>query len=643
MRILIKGGHVIDPANDIDKVQDLYIADGKILARGRKPQDFEADRVIDAAGLVVCPGLVDMRARLREPGQENKATIASETKAAVKGGVTTLCCPPDTDPVIDTPAVVELIHRRALEAGFAKVVPLGALTYRLRGEQLAEMFALKQAGCAGVGNALRPVDPKILRRAMEYAASQGLTVYIHPEDSALSQNGCAHEGVVSVRLGLPGIPETAETVAVAQALQLIDLTGVNAHFCQLSSAAAARMVARAQYDGAPITVDVTAHQLFLTEMDLGFFNAQCHVRPPLRTQRDRDGLREALANGTISAICSDHQPHDTDAKLAPFPATEPGISAIETLLPLTLRLVDEGLLTLADAISRVTFFPANILEINAGTLDNGASADVCIFHPHYTRRYEEHHIVSAGKNTPFLGWNFKGFVTHTLLDGQIVHEVDEATLQQVISQGAYEAEQAQTAAISAAVAVEADETDQREDDYTDETTYDDSYHKSYLTEDISTEDELLEQMPPLSAEDEREKQPELRQESKSKPTMETPELTPEPIPEPMRELIPEQRQTTSQSAPPKSKEKKKAEKKSVAAEPKSERADETSRGTEILAEKSPAPKNDTYRPAYSQLKVPHKKFAPLSDQVVKNKTHTAPDTGEKSPISSKTQTGKDDD
>jgi dihydroorotase len=600
MRILIKGGHVVDPANDIDKVQDLYIADGKILSRGRKPQDFQADRIIDAAGLVVCPGLVDMRARLREPGQENKATIASETKAAAKGGVTTLSCPPDTDPVIDTPAVVELIHRRAAEAGLAKVVPLGALTYRLRGEQLAEMFALKQAGCAGVSNALRPVDPKILRRAMEYAASQGLTVYIHPEDPALSQNGCAHEGIVSVRLGLPGVPETAETVAVAQALQLIDLTGVNAHFCQLSSAAAARMVARAQYDGAPITVDVTAHHLFLTEIDLGFFNAQCHVRPPLRTQRDRDGLREALVNGTISAICSDHQPHDTDAKLAPFPDTEPGISGVETLLPLTLRLVDEGLLTLADAISRVTFFPANILELNAGTLDNGASADICIFHPHYSWRYEAQHIASAGKNTPFLGWNLRGFVTHTLLDGNIVHEVDEATFQQVITQGAYEAEQAPATTISAGVAVEPDETDRAEDNFV------------YQMEDDGFEEELLEELPSLSGREEK----------------------PEP--------------PTRQSAPPNPKEKKTTEKKSGGAELEPElsssgRAAETRGGAIPIADKSAAVESDAYRPAFSQFKVPHKKFAPLSDQVVKNKTDSAPATDKKQPISSTTQPGKEDD
>jgi dihydroorotase len=601
MRILIKGGHVVDPANDIDKVQDIYIADGKILSRGRKPQDFHADRVIDAAGLVVCPGLVDLRARLREPGQENKATIASETKAAAKGGVTTLCCPPDTDPVIDTPAVVELIHRRALEAGFANVVPLGALTYRLRGEKLAEMSALKRAGCVGVSNALQPVDPKILRRAMEYAASQGLTVYLHPEDSALSQNGCAHEGVVSVRLGLPGVPETAETVAVAQALQLIDLTGVHAHFCQLSSAAAARMIARAQYDGAPITADVTAHQLFLTEMDIGFFNAQCHVRPPLRTQRDRDGLREALVNGTISAISSDHQPHDTDAKLAPFPATEPGISAIETLLPLTLRLVDEGLLTLSDAISRVTFFPANILDINAGTLDNGASADICIFHPHYSWRYDEQHIVSAGKNTPFLGWHLKGFVTHTLLDGNIVHEVDAATLQEVMERGAYEAEQAQATTHGVSAAIETDDSDLADDD------------DAYLMDDAGDEQEWLEEPPLVTDNAPATPPPDTRHEASQKPKPRDKKKADKTFPD-----APLESSLSGNAVPEKPLD-------------------------EPLADKSPTTETDAYRPAFSSFTVPHKKFAPLSDQVLKNQTDSALTDDKTEPVNSATQTGKDDD
>jgi dihydroorotase len=422
MRYHIKGGHIIDPANDLDEVRDLYLADGKIAAIGNAPEGFVADEEIEAAGLLVVPGLVDLRARLREPGHKNKGSIASETAAAAKGGVTTLCCPPDTDPVVDTPAVVEWIHQRAEQAGKAKVLLLGALTQNLAGEQLSEMSALKQAGCVGVSNVLNPVNTLVLRRAMEYAASQGLTVYLHPEDHELSVGGCAHEGTVSVRLGLPGIPESAETLAVAQALQLVELTGANTHFCQLSTVSAVRMIARAQFDGLPITADVTSHHLFLTEMDIGFFNPQCHVRPPLRTQRDLEGLRYALNEGTISAICSDHQPHDVDAKLAPFPSSEPGISAIETLLPLTLRLVEENVMSLSEAIARLTLFPANVLDVNAGTLSRGAAADVCLFDPERFWTVDHDSLSSFGHNSPFIGWDLKGVVTHTLLDGRIVFE-----------------------------------------------------------------------------------------------------------------------------------------------------------------------------------------------------------------------------
>ena len=420
MKISILGGRLIDPANDIDRITDLHIAAGKVVAVGAPPVGFEAGQTIDAKGQVVCPGLVDLRASLREPGQEYKATIASETAAAARAGITTLVCPPDTDPVTDTPALVDLIRHRSSQAGFARVLSLGALTQNLDGQQLAEMGALKAAGCVGVSNAHRPVNStQVMRRAMEYAASQDLPVFLHAEDASLANGGCAHEGAVSVRLGLPGIPDIAESIAVARELQLIEQTGVRAHFCQLSSERAARMIARAQHDGLPVTADVAAHQLFLTEMDIGFFDSQCHLRPPLRTQRDRDGLRAALARGTINAICSDHQPHDTDAKLAPFPSSEPGISALETLLPLTLRLVDEDLLSLPEAIACLTSKPARIIGQPSG-LAVGERADVCIFDPGHYWELSAETLVSQGHNTPFLGWEFKGRVTHTLLAGHMV-------------------------------------------------------------------------------------------------------------------------------------------------------------------------------------------------------------------------------
>jgi len=247
-------------------------------------------------------------------------------------------------------------------------------------------------------------------------------VFLHAEDRSLSQGGCAHEGVVSTRLGLPGVPEAAETVAVARELMLIEQTGVRAHFCHLSTAHSVQMIARAKHDGLPITMGVTPHHLHLTEMDISFFNSQCHVLPPLRTQRDQEGLRAGVSNGCISVICSDHQPHDADAKLAPFADTEPGISGLETLLPLVLRLVKDGVVSLMDVIAKLTCEPARILNLaDSGTLALGARADVCIFDPELTWTVVPEQLVSAGKNTPFAGWELSGKVTHTLLAGKLVY------------------------------------------------------------------------------------------------------------------------------------------------------------------------------------------------------------------------------
>ena len=421
MGLHIKNGHVIDPANSIDAVQDVYIENGKILALGKAPEGFTAQQQIDAKGQIVCPGFVDLCARLREPGYEHKGNIATETRAAAKAGVTSLCCPPDSNPVVDTPGMVEHIQERAQEVGMAKVLVLGALTQGLAGKQLSEMYALKNAGCVGVSNAYHGVNQQVMRRAMEYAVSADLTVFINAEDPLLSAGGCAHEGQVSVRLGLPGIPETAETVPVARELQLVELTGARAHFCHLSSAKAVQMVARAQHDGLPVSADVSIYHLFLTEMDIGYFDSNCRVKPPLRTQRDMEALRDALNKDSISAICSDHQPHDVDAKLAPFPSSEPGISSIETLLPLTLRLVDSGLISMSDAIACITSKPANILGIDAGRLSVGNVADICIFNPEHDWSLTRDRITSFGKNSPFIGWEFTGCVTHTILDGKLVY------------------------------------------------------------------------------------------------------------------------------------------------------------------------------------------------------------------------------
>jgi len=423
-RIRISGSRVIDPAGGIDAKHDVFIAAGRIAAIGNSPDGFSPDLEIDASGCITCPGLVDLCARVREPGQENKATIASESRAAASGGITTLCCPPDTIPVIDTPAVTELIRLRAETTGLTRIVTLGALTRGLAGEQLSEMAALRKAGCVGVSNALQPLsNPLILRRAMEYAATFDLTVFLHADDHWLSNGGCAHEGRVATRMGLPGIPEAAETAAVAHDLALVQQTGVRAHFCRLTSERAARMVARAQYDGLPVSADVAVPYLYLSETDISDFNSQCHLIPPLRTVEDRQGLREALRRGTLSAICSDHQPHEPDAKLGPFPATEPGISGLDTLLPLALQLAHEHVLPLPDLLHRLTRAPAEILGLPGGTLAIGATADICIFDPERTWMLDPATMRSSGQNTPFMGWEMKGRVIHTLLAGRLVHSL----------------------------------------------------------------------------------------------------------------------------------------------------------------------------------------------------------------------------
>jgi dihydroorotase len=422
----LKGGRVIDPANKVDGVLDVYIANGRIAALGGAPQGFADAREIDAGGCIVCPGLVDLCARVREPGQEHKATIATESVAAAGGGITTLCCPPDTNPVVETPADIELIRLRAEKIGKTRIVTLGALTHGLDGERLSEMAALKSAGCVGVSNALRPLaNTLVQRRALEYAATFDLTVFLHANDHWLSANGCAHEGRVATRLGLPGIPEAAETAAVARDLTLIEQTGIRAHFCRLTTARAVHMVARAQFDGLPVTADVAIPYLYLTEIDISDFDSRCHVIPPLRTTQDRLHLREALKRGTLSAISSDHQPHEADAKLRSFPSTEPGISGLDTLLPLGLRLVDEHVLDLHELIHRLTAGPSGILGLPFGTLSVGASADVCIFDPERTWQLNTETIRSNGHNTPFMDWEMKGRVIHTLLAGKLVHSLAE--------------------------------------------------------------------------------------------------------------------------------------------------------------------------------------------------------------------------
>jgi dihydroorotase len=328
---------------------------------------------------------------------------------------------PDTSPVIDTSAVTELIHQRARLANKAKVYCLGALTSGLEGKTLASMHALKLAGCVGVSNAYADIEnTAVLRRALEYAATCNLVVHMFCEDGGLRNDGVIHEGMMSVRMGLPGIPETAETIAVSRVLLLIEQTATKLHFCRISSARSLDMIAQAKQQGLPVTADVAISHLYLTEIDLAEFNSLCHVRPPLRTTRDRDELRKALATGILDAICSDHQPHDEDTKAAPFGLTEPGASTLDVLLSLSLQLVQDKVLDLQTALAALTIKPAKIAGIDAGHLAQGAAADVCIIDPELAWVAEKETLASAGKNCPFTGWEMTGKVTHTLLDGNIV-------------------------------------------------------------------------------------------------------------------------------------------------------------------------------------------------------------------------------
>lgn len=423
MRLKIKNGRIIDPENNIDQTGNLFIEEGRIVGINKAPKGFKAEQEIDASDQIVCPGLVDLCARLREPGQEYKATITTETTAAIASGVTSICCPPDTIPVIDSPAVVELIFQHSSNSRLSRVFPLGALTFGLQGKTLAEMDALKTAGCVGVSNAYAPIDDtEVLRRALEYAVTCEITVHLYCEDSSLRNNGVVHEGPISTRLGLPPIPETAETVAVSRALLLVEQTGARVHFCRISTVRSIELLADAKLRGLDITADVGIAYLHLTELDIGTFNTDCFVLPPFRSQRDKEGLRAGLASGTISAICSDHQPHDADAKSAPFSMTEPGASTIEMLLPLTLQLVRDKTLTLQQAIAALTSAPARIAGINAGSLSIGSPADVCIFDPEASWTVERDSLLSAGKNTPFASWEMTGKVTQTILDGNIVYK-----------------------------------------------------------------------------------------------------------------------------------------------------------------------------------------------------------------------------
>jgi dihydroorotase len=423
MKIHIKNGRLVDPASGTDAKQDVFIAAGKIVALGSAPAGYTANRTIDASGLVVCPGLVDLAVRLREPGFEYMATLESEMQAAAAGGVTSLACPPDTDPPLDEPGLVEMLKFRARNLNQSHVYPVGALTVGLKGSQLTEMAELTDAGCVAFSHADAPLsDTQLLLRALQYAATFDFPVWLRPQDPGLARGGVAHDGQVATRLGLAAIPVCAETIALSTILLLARETGARIHLCRMSSAEGVDMVRQAKARGLKVSCDIAIHHAHLSEMDIGYFDPNCHLTPPLRSQRDRDGLRAALSDGTVDALCSDHTPVDEDAKQLPFGEAESGATGVELLLPLTLKWIEETRLPLVQGLARITSEPARILGVSAGAIKPGASADLCVFDPARYWKIEPAALKSQGKNTPYTGIEVKGKVGYTLVDGQVVYE-----------------------------------------------------------------------------------------------------------------------------------------------------------------------------------------------------------------------------
>ena len=418
MRILIRGGRVIDPASKRDGIGDVFLAEGKIVESGGS-----ADRTIDAAGLVVAPGLVDLSARLREPGDEYKATLQSEMEAAVAGGVTSLACAPDTDPPLDEPGLVDMLRRRAKALTRARVYPVGALTLKLEGKRLTEMAELAAAGCVAFSQAnVAIADTQVLWRALQYAATFGYPVWLRAEDPWLAKGGVAHDGEVATRLGLSGIPVFAETIALATLLELVRATGTRLHVCRLSSAAGVELMRAAKKEKLPVSCDVGIHHVHLSDVDLGYFDSHCRVEPPFRSQRDREALSRALADGTIDCAVSDHTPVDEDRKQMPFDEAEPGATGLELLLPLTLKWGEERGLGLAESLARITCEPARVLGVPSGRIQAGAPADVIVFDPSAPFRVTAEGLRSQGKNSPFLGHELLGRVRTTLVAGNVVYE-----------------------------------------------------------------------------------------------------------------------------------------------------------------------------------------------------------------------------
>ena len=429
MKLLIQNGRVIDPARGFDQVCDIAIEAGSIAAIGGQPEGFTPDRVIDARGQWVLPGLVDLAVRLREPGHEHEGMLQSEMAASVAGGVTSLVCPPDTDPVLDEQGLVEMLKFRAEKLHQSRLFPLGALTRNLAGEVLTEMAELTESGCVGFGQAEVPLaSTQVLQRALQYAATFGYTVWLRPQEMHLGK-GVAASGPLATRLGLSGVPVAAETIALHTIFELLKTTGARVHLCRISSAAGVELLRRAKAEGLKVTADVSINSLHLTDVDIGFFDSRARLTPPLRQQRDRDALNAALADGTIDALVSDHTPVDEDAKTLPFAEAEPGATGLELLLSLALKWSQDSGVPLQRALATVTSEPARVLGSSLGTLQasvgqivEGGVGDICVLDPQAAWTVQDDALRSQGKHTPFSGYELPGRVRMTLVGGQIAFD-----------------------------------------------------------------------------------------------------------------------------------------------------------------------------------------------------------------------------
>ncbi len=429
MKLRIDNGRVLDPATGLDLVGSVALAAGRIIGIGRMPEGFEPTRVIDAAGCLVLPGLVDLAARLREPGHEHERMLESEMAAAVAGGVTSLVCPPDTDPVLDEPGLVEMLKFRAEKLHQARLFPLGALTHGLQGEVLTEMVELTESGCVGFGQAEVPLaSTQVLQRALQYAATFGYTVWLRPQEMSLGK-GVAASGAIATRLGLPGVPVAAETIALQTIFDLVRATGARVHLCRLSSAAGVELLRRAKTEGLSVTADVSINSLLLTDEEIGYFDSRARLAPPLRQTSDRAALSKALADGTIDALVSDHMPVDDDAKTLPFGEAEPGATGLELLLPVALHWAASEAVPLRRALAVVTSAAAGVLghalgtlQASVGRLVEGGVGDLCIVEPDERFEVVGQALVSQGKYTPFEGHALPGRVRCTVVAGQVAFE-----------------------------------------------------------------------------------------------------------------------------------------------------------------------------------------------------------------------------